>query len=413
MKKNNSALKSVVIPLLHIVSLLLIHPIESFDLSYEDFAPIGCNEDTTDCKAWSSLFSLDNEDLVEIACGDCVTMGEYVKEGNETTVIKMNKGLDIHGTLYIPTNTVIEIHTKFVIVQGKLVIESEKEVSGKEDVKILLQGTKDYILLPTLKGKAGMNNTKACMENARLPDEVGCNVGKKAFAVAGGTLDINAYPDKCPAWVNLMDNVLSPKPVVSLDSMNLSPPEGCALTVFKADFNDGGVGTFTSSLGTTFGVFHPDDEDVTDTATATDTTDAITDATKRALYEEESTETIAPDFFENMLEGEEYRLLSNATSNETEVIIPTDGQDGTYYFKTTGRKVSFQGPGVDLRKLNLAKCILPNTDYIFKMTARLTNTTRLQSNCFESGKDCLKVMINSLTNGLASTWKTVFYMPVS
>jgi len=192
--------------------------------------------------------------------------------------------------------------------------------------------------------------------------------------------------------------------------MNLSPPEGCALTVFKADFNDGGVGTFTSSLGTTFGVFHPDDENVTATDT-TDTTDAITDATKRALYEEESTETIAPDFFENMLEGEEYRLLSNATSNETEVIIPTDGQDGTYYFKTTGRKASFQGPGVDLRKLNLAKCILPNTDYIFKMTARLTNTTRLQSNCFESGKDCLKVMINSLTSGLASTWKTVFYMP--
>jgi len=417
MKKKNSALKSVVISLLHIVSLLQIHPIESFDLSYDDFAPIGCNEDTTDCKAWSSLFSLDNEELVEISCGDCVTMGEYVKEGNETTVIKMNKGLDIHGTLYIPTNTAIEIHTKFVIVQGKLVIESEKEVSWKEDVKILLQGTKDHILVPTLKGQAGMNNTKACMENPRLPDEVGCNIGKKAFAVAGGTLDINAYPDKCPTWVNLMDNVLSPKPVVSLDSMNLSPPEGCALTIFKADFNDGGVGTFTSSLGTTFGVFHPDDENVTDT------TDAITVATKRALYEDESTETIAPDFFDNMLEGEEYRLLSNATSNETEVIIPTetiipteviiptDGQDGTYYFKTSGRKASFQGPGVDLRKLNLAKCILPNTDYMFRMTARLTNTTRLQSNCFESGKDCLKVMINSLTNSLASTWKTIYYMP--
>ena len=35
--------------------------------------------------------------------------------------------------------------------------------------------------------------------------------------------------------------LLTPKPAVSLDSMNLSLPEGCELNMFKADCTDGGV----------------------------------------------------------------------------------------------------------------------------------------------------------------------------
>ena len=45
------------------------------------------------------------------------------------------------------------------------------------------------------------------------------------------------------------------------------------------------------------------------------------------------------------------------------------------------------------------------------MTARLTNTTRLASNCYESGNDCLNVMINSLSKGMHSAWKSIYYMP--
>ena len=70
------------------------------------------------------------------------------------------------------------------------------------------------------------------------------------------------------------------------------------------------------------------------------------------MCEEDFTESLSPDFFDSMQQGEEYRLLSNVTEVE---IIPSVGQDGTCYFRTSGRKAHFQGPGVDLRKLNLAR----------------------------------------------------------
>jgi len=65
-----------------------------------------------------------------------------------------------------------------------------------------------------------------------------------------------------------------------------------------------------------------------------------------------------------------------------------------------------------LCKLNLASYILPNIDYLFCISAQLTNTIRLASNCYESSKNCLKVMINSLSKSIASTWKTAYYMSI-
>ena len=123
-------------------------------------------------------------------------------------------------------------------------------------VKSILEGNTDHMSLPTLKGKT--NNTKLFMENWRLPDEVGVNVRKKDVVAEGG-VDIRALPDVCSTWVNLIDNVLSPKPVVTLEDVNLSPPEGCPTSIFKADFNEGSYGGFISSLGG-FSIFDPTDE---------------------------------------------------------------------------------------------------------------------------------------------------------
>jgi len=368
--------------------------VDSSDLSYGDFAPIGCKEEVSDCKPWSSLFGLNNSVLVEIACNDCVTLGEFIKDGdNEPTAINLNKGLDIHGTLYIPPNTTVIISTPFVTVQGRLVIHSEAEVDGQEDVKFILTGTQDHILIPTLVGRK--NNTKACVANARMPDEVACNIGKKAFAVPGGSVDIRALPEECPIWVNLMDNVLSPKPIVTMDALNLSPPEGCPISIFNEDFNNGDLNGWTSSLGTEFRVLHPDDELPSASPTGSPT---IIELQER--YLQRSNET---DFIEDQDENERDENVVKKVFKE--------GHDGTNFFQSTLRKADFQGPGVDFRKLGLAKCILPNTKYLFRMTARLTNTTRLTSNCYESGKDCLLVKINTLTKDLVSQWKTVYYMP--
>ena len=43
-----------------------------------------------------------------------------------------------------------------------------------------------------------MNNTKVCMENWHLPDEIGFNIGKKAFVVVRGSVDICTLPD---TWI--------------------------------------------------------------------------------------------------------------------------------------------------------------------------------------------------------------------
>ena len=163
-----------------------------------------------------------------------------------------------------------------------------------------------------------------------------------------------------------MDNVLSLKPVVSLEDVNLSPPDSCPISIFKADFNDGRFGRFISSLGTSFGIFDPKNE---------------------------TTPSVA---------STERRLKVNDT-NFTSPTITSEDHDGSLFFKSYARKVHFQGLGMDLRKLNLASYILSNTDYPFCMTAQLTNTTKLASNCYESGKDCLKIMINSLSKGITST----------
>ena len=81
-----------------LVSLSTLSSTKAVDLSYADFSPIGCNQDTSSCVPWSSLFSTANADLVTIPCGKCVTMAEY----NSNESITLDKGLDIQGTLHFP-----------------------------------------------------------------------------------------------------------------------------------------------------------------------------------------------------------------------------------------------------------------------------------------------------------------------
>ena len=52
-----------------------------------------------------------------------------------------------------------------------------------------------------------------------------------------------------------MGNVLSPKPIVTLCSLNLRSPNNFPVPSIESDFYDGNVSTIASFLGTEFGVF--------------------------------------------------------------------------------------------------------------------------------------------------------------
>ena len=65
-------------------------------------------------------------------------------------------------------------------------------------------------------------NADQCGVNATTNEVLPCNLGKKAIAVLGGKLDINALPHECPSWVNLRSKRSSSPPVAD-DLMKDSP----------------------------------------------------------------------------------------------------------------------------------------------------------------------------------------------
>jgi len=221
-----------------LVALSTLSSVSAVDLSYADFSPIGCKQDTSSCVAWSSLFSTTNTAKVTIPCDKCVSMAEY-KNGQN---IVLDKGLDIQGTLYFPPGTKVTITTTFVTVQGKLSIRETEKINGVENVKFVMKGTDDYQFTPVAA------NAGACTD----PDgsTTYCNLGKKTFAVPGGTLDVKAISDTCPTWVNLLDNVMSDIPVPVNYNKNPNPVAGCDRVAMSSDFNTN-AGGWRSSSGAT------------------------------------------------------------------------------------------------------------------------------------------------------------------
>lgn len=210
------------------------------DLAYGEFLPNrGCKVEATDCISFSQAFpAYGIDDNLVVECDQCVTMEEFTN--SEHIEFGM---IDVIGTLYFPDTTLVNITTSGIVIQGKLIMEKDRVIDGVEDIVIELKGTEDLIWEPTLE------NFEAC-EHPETGD-MDCQIGKRAFVVAGGTVDIRAFPKTCPSWVHLADVVRSPPPVVSVSIDKPVPlPAGCASgKIIDDHFDDGQVGHWIPSLG--------------------------------------------------------------------------------------------------------------------------------------------------------------------
>ena len=148
--------------------------------------------------------------------------------------------------LYIPVGIAVIFKIKNTVAQGKLVIETEKEVNSLENIKIILNSTENHILLPILKGKS--NNIKVFIENWHLLDELEYKISKKAFIVAVWSADMCVLPDLYPKCLNLIDNMYYLKHVVLLEDMKLNLSESWSIIIFNTSFNNARFSRFIDSF---------------------------------------------------------------------------------------------------------------------------------------------------------------------
>lgn len=140
------------------------------------------------CVSWKETYgdTLTQAEEIVIPCGQCVNM-------DMAGVLTLTGGLNVIGKLVIETP--IEIETPKVIVQGELLVNSDKIWDGTTDITFTLTGTAEQTFMPA------DSNAEACGGNA-------CKVGKKPFAVAGGKLLVNGMPSgeyDTPTWLHIQD----------------------------------------------------------------------------------------------------------------------------------------------------------------------------------------------------------------
>uniref|UniRef100_A0A7S4JV21 G8 domain-containing protein n=1 Tax=Odontella aurita TaxID=265563 RepID=A0A7S4JV21_9STRA len=170
---------------------------ENHDMNY---APLSCNNDidaaSCDSTTFSSLVasssSTPGSSAVVVPCGTCVTVD--IVDGSK---IELPRGLEVLGKLHFPSSSNVVLNTTHVFVQGIL---SMDEPSEGNEVRINFYGTDHQCLLPAMMcgGEGtGMELDEDCIHKHE--------VGKKAFVVAGGKLDIQAIDPSCPSWTKLHD----------------------------------------------------------------------------------------------------------------------------------------------------------------------------------------------------------------
>jgi hypothetical protein len=155
------------------------------------FRTLECNENlaTAECVSWKTTFGdvFTKAGEVSIPCGQCINLDV----GGD--VLALTGGLNVIGKLVI--STPIDIETPHVIVQGELLINSNKIWDGTQDITITLTGTGSKTFLPA------DSNASKCGGNP-------CSVGKKPFVVAGGRLLVDGMPSSdydTPTWVHIQD----------------------------------------------------------------------------------------------------------------------------------------------------------------------------------------------------------------
>ena len=160
------------------------------------FKESACNSDisTATCTPIQTFLNttqtLPTDDEVKIPCGVCVTM-----DITDNSILHFPHGLNIVGKLHIPQDSSFELYTKYLLVQGHLVMDSPSQgqttiprADGAK-VKVILEGNENVNFIPDEDGDNSMMGQTS--------------IGIKPFAVAGGKLDINAIDDDCPSWTIL------------------------------------------------------------------------------------------------------------------------------------------------------------------------------------------------------------------
>mmetsp|Transcript_14645 Transcript_14645/g.20891 ORF Transcript_14645/g.20891 Transcript_14645/m.20891 type:complete len:1853 (+) Transcript_14645:178-5736(+) len=326
----NFLLLAVVIPLfnnnnVHQVQAQWLQPngLPFGEMAAGDFPPLACNKDLATAECTS--FTASNPDLnliVSIPCGVCYTfdfpeLGEYEFLG----------GIDVVGKLVFPPNYKATIRLPVLTVQGELEMSSNEIVTTDniDGLKFLFTGGNDEYFYPHTQNMPSCNNKY-------------CTLGKKTFAVAGGTVNINGLSDTCPTWVNLKD-VLTSSSSILATNYPLEPvsPTGCSQVVINENF-EVNEGVYKSSLG---------------------------------AMEKIETETSIVD--------------GNSVSNQ--------------YFSVYGRKRSWQGPFVNFKKF-LKNCMIPDQVYLFKARYRLRDEDPTDganvSKCQSDGTDCITLTLHNM-----------------
>lgn len=110
------------------------------------------------------------------------------------------------GKLHFPAGTDVTIRTNHVVVQG--IFSSDEAVSpttlgdgAPTKVRIVL--TEESSGAVDLEFEPHSDNWGACGGMAGMTS---CteSLGRKAFAVLGGLVDVKAVDDACPAWVSVL-----------------------------------------------------------------------------------------------------------------------------------------------------------------------------------------------------------------
>jgi len=200
------------------------------------FMPLSCNRALAEapCVAFSSLNFRPNVETIEIPCGTCVVM-DYADSGNNNLVFA--KGLNVIGKIVFPgIRKALKITTPFVFVQGELVIE---ELANNSTIPQL-----DKILHFHFVGE----NPVTFYSHHSQPFnkcKTGCNVAKKPFVVAGGTLNIQGMSETCSTWKKLR-SVIDAGPAILTknvfaddgdDNDSIAPRPNCSFTLIQESFD--------------------------------------------------------------------------------------------------------------------------------------------------------------------------------
>jgi len=202
-------------------------------MQHHDFAPLDCNagiigDESTPCEAFSSAEYDPEVETVVVPCGTCLTM-------DLTGEATFRKGLDVQGKLVFPSDrSSLTIVTPFVFVQGELVVEELDEPripQPDRDLEFRFVGSDDV----TFVSHPDQVSAKCSSAVDADGNGGGCNLSKKPFVVAGGSVDIRGVSEACATWTRVLDTVEA-GPASATPVPAPVPVPGCSAVLVAEDF---------------------------------------------------------------------------------------------------------------------------------------------------------------------------------